>query len=55
MTRPEWDGSSGGDILAHMGQGDQDTDRTPTPPLLDDDEIGLIDESLALLSDRADS
>ena len=52
MTRQEWDGSGGPDNLAHMGQRDQDTDQTP--PLLDDDEIGLIDESLALLSDRAD-
>jgi NAD(P)H-flavin reductase/hemoglobin-like flavoprotein len=35
-----------------MGQRDEDTGTTP--PLLDDDEIGLIDESLSLLSDRAD-
>ena len=35
-----------------MGQHDEDTGTTS--PLLDDDEIGLIDESLRLLSDRAD-
>lgn len=52
MTRQEWAGSGGPVSLADMGQDDEDTGTRS--PLLDDDEIGLIDESLRLLSDRAD-